>query len=232
MWGQVKHVVTQSAKLAEYYDSLPMQPLKVECSLAKHYSPSVDGLIHLDALLASAVMQSLGSEAPVLDKSDPAIFPVPIKIKWVSSKGLPLMLSTGFLSESGGCNDVSYWHKRFPASAVQRHCVQPNTATTKGFFKEYRIPVQVVQASQLTAYCAGNKGEIEKLLNTYITHVGKKRSQGKGLVSEWSVSECNETEQWILDHRLLPNEYTGKKGGRLLGWCPPYWFKSWHDYCQ
>lgn len=230
MWREVAHIHESAAALAAHYDSLPMQALKVTARLGKAYAPGTDGTVHLDALLAYAVMSSLGDAAPVLDKAAPYIFPIPVKILWLSADGLPLLASSELQPDGDATSGTDYWHKRFPASAVQRHCQQPNTPVTRGVFKEYRIPIKVVSAESVSAFCIGNADEIIRLLG-FIPFIGKKRAQGKGLVLGWEVSESSVTAEDILKLRPVPAAYHGQQGGAVRGWCQPYWFRPWHLPC-
>jgi len=212
MWRKIKHLFAREIIKEWQYESL-----KITATLGKNYVPGSDGAIHLDALLMKAVVDLL-PDAPELDKSSPMIFPIPVEIHSVIN-GLPLFLSTSFMSS--GVNSVEYWHKRFPSNDVIRLCKSPNTSTTRGGYKDMRIPVDTF-CSDLTAFCVGDKNEIARLLNT-INFIGKKRSIGKGYIVSWSVEKHEISNDEILHMRPVPS-----KSGRIGGWCPPYWFKPWH----
>lgn len=76
-----------------------------------------------------------------------------------------------------------------------------------------------------TAYCNGDKAEIEKLL-TLISMIGKKHQRGCGKVLAWMVEECEMNEHWR--DRFLPIEFEGYKTNKHaiannIGIRPPYW---------
>ena len=231
MWRQVNYIPDFAEHLIEKYDNVPMTSLKISAKLGKAYSPGVDDVVHFDGLLAFAVMKSLGEKVLILDKKAEVIFPVPMKIVWVSSNGLPLLASSDMKPERFFAKGVDYWHKRFASDAVQNHCKQPNTQLTKGAFKEYRIPIKTVFSDIVSAFCVGNKEEIEQLLTEHVKFIGKKSSQGKGLVLKWTVSEFEISENDILSNRQVPIDFSKKTGGSVRSWCAPHWFKPWHLAC-
>jgi hypothetical protein len=226
MWRQVSHVPDACLETAALYSGMEMSGIKVTAILGKNYAPAIDGAIHLDGLLAYAAMKDC-AELPPFDKSKPSIFPVPLKVLWVSTDGIPLVAATNMLPEQVE-RSTEYWHKRFPVKHVQRLCEKPNTPTSRGGFKEYRIPMRVNTAESITGYCIGNKKEVERLLNKYVINVGKKPSQGKGFVIAWKVEEHDVNDDFILSNRSVPAEFSGKQARSVGGWCAPYWFRPWH----
>jgi hypothetical protein len=210
------------------YKALPMQGLQVTALLGKNFVPSMDGVLHLDSLLAYAVTLDIADDAPPLDKTKPKVIPIPVKIAWVSTDGLPLFVTSNLQPDEPNERGTEYWHKRFPATEVIRYCAKPNTPTTRGPFKEYRIPMQTITSTSVTAYCIGNLGEVQRLLSTYAHFIGKKPSQGKGAVLDWQVTPIITQEATILSHRAIPAAVNGKSVGAIGGWTPPYWFRPWH----
>ena len=86
----------------------------------------------------------------------------------------------------------------------------------------------------MTAYAIGNRDEVQRLLDGYATHIGKKASYGYGRVLKWVVREVELPESEAVDticrNRSIPAEYArmiGISGGLLpaAGWTPPYWYR-------
>lgn len=214
--------------LWDYYQSLPMQGLQAKAYLGSNYVPSSDGQIHLDSLLAYASSLDVGETLTPLNKSRPRVIPIPVKIAWVSPDGLPLFACTHLQPATPSARSTEYWHKRFPVSETVRYCSKVNTPTTRGPFKEYRIPMQVLTAESVMAYCIGNRNEIQRLLDNYAYFVGKKPSQGNGVVLKWEVTEIDMQESDILQSRSVPSMMLGREDGAIGAWTPPYWFRPWH----
>src|SRR6185503_291310 len=63
---------------------------------------------------------------------------------------------------------------------------------TAGATKSYRIPVEVgyLKGARAEWYCVGDADPIRSLL-CHVTHLGKKRSVGKGEIAAWIVEECD-----------------------------------------
>lgn len=218
----------QFQSLWDNYQALPMQGLQVTALLGKNFVPSLDGDLHLDSLLAYAATLDLADRIPALDKHNPRVIPIPLKVAWVSANGLPLFTTTNLQADLPNERSTEYWHKRFPTNEVMQYCKNPNTPTTRGPFKEYRIPMQTISCHSATAFCIGNLDEVYRLLKNYIHFVGKKPSQGKGAVLEWQVTPVVTQAETILGQRAVPAVAIGKRTGAIGGWTPPYWFRPWH----
>jgi hypothetical protein len=221
---QVTHVRDYAyfRSLWEDYQALPKQLLRVTCLMGSSFIPaSSDGVLHLDSVLASAVSLDVASVLSPLKKSEPKV---------ISEDALPLFASSNLQPDATLAKSTDYWHKRFPAREVIHYCARPNTPTTRGVFKEYRVPMSILNCATLTAHCIANKAELYRLLSTYITFLGKKSAQGAGYVLDWQVEvdESATTLNDILSRRPVPSQYFGKPYGPLGGWTPPYWFRPWH----
>lgn len=69
--------------------------------------------------------------------------------------------------------------------------------TGRGRYKNYIKTLQVKAWPRIEFYARGDGNEIERLLKTHITHLGKKASQGYGEVAKWTVEEI------IPDYSLM-----------------------------
>ena len=116
----------------------------------------------------------------------------------------------------------NFWHKRFDAQEAEDYADfqgrrgKVNVGAAQ--FKNYRMPLTVFLVPELTWYVVGNQKEIADLVNR-ITSIGKKRSQGYGKISYWSLEDAEED----LSHlRAIPDP----NGDEIYGIRPPYWLES------
>lgn len=95
--------------------------------------------------------------------------------------------------------------------------------TSRGRFKNYHIKVYYRTATYVEWYAHGWKDEIEDMLK-YVTHLGKKTSQGWGAVLKWEVVSWQ--QDWSVrgfeDNRLM-RAVPVKGNGFLYGVRPSYW---------
>jgi len=97
-----------------------------------------------------------------------------------------------------------HWNKRFDSSLaglVDFGARRGKVLIEQGQYKAYHMPVFYLAAQSVEWYCVGDSDEIRYLLST-VTHVGKKRSQGWGRVTEWRVEACSEDWSVQRDGKL------------------------------
>ena len=218
-----------------------MQGFKLTGYLTKAYSPSIDGAVHLDSLVTKAICM----ENNKADFSDiPDVIDIPVFKLWEDAEGKPLWATTNLIPIEGEplFKSMEYWHKRFPERRMIDYCKKPNTPTSRGRYKEYRIPVQVQFCRGVEAYGIGDIKRISELMQ-HVTHIGKKWAQGKGRVI-WEIEEWNGDEikfESICMSRTIPMEFYQKMdktkmiGKQLIqtrgAWTPPYWYRPWFTPC-
>ena len=222
------------------YRKLPMQALIITAELVQRFIPGVENALHLDAMLAAAVMDD--GPPQLHNNEEPThVIPLPIRLLWVSEKGRPLWACSDLIVKGDAIPARQYWHKRDPGDRNE-WASKPNVNTSAGRWKEARIPMQTQQLSDeatLSALAIGNRDEVTRLLNEHISHVGKKTSVGLGRVARWSVDVVDymteeESTRSILDRRNVPLDYLTETGADLppdlhaqlkpnRGWTPPYW---------
>ena len=229
MWEQLKFQQQQGGnKLAEEYAALPKCMLRVTAVMGHAYQPCVDGAIHLDALLARAV-----AARGTWDRDRGLLpLPLPLEVLWATPDGRPLWASSNLVPDEVTFPAVEYWHKKFALGPMLKWANKPNTPTTRGPFKEYRIPMRLAIAPTLSAHCIGHKETLQELLSD-IPSIGKKSAQGKGAVVSWRVQESKATRDDLWNNRPIPvaawPNVKGKKSLPIGGWTPPYWYAPWHD---
>lgn len=214
------------------YEGLPMQPLRVTARMvngAMHYDP-----LHLDGLLASALVDSALQGRGLDPDGGPYYIPLPLQCLWVDTFGAPLWASTDLIPHNAA-SDTMYMHKR----ALEPTMTRENLRTTQGRHKEMRRPMPVTSAAMWTADCVGNPEEIARLLAT-VTNAGKKRAFGMGRVAEWQIAPIDKFSVWTEDgkpRRPLPAAFVMKDTGWMpldmsrMGWTPPYWLRTLWGMC-
>lgn len=211
------------------FAALPMSPLTVTARLRGDISPTTGTPIYLDGLLARCVIEShLGCR--VLQNTPEAYWlPLPLKMEWQNSGGLPLWSASCFKSNRA-LADVEYRHKRTPSGRLS----DPSRFKSNvGRYMERRTPVTTIAADTLTAHCIGNADEIKKLLAN-IKFVGKNRTTGHGEVVEWLIADSDINDPLVIDGmstRAMPHDYASSKykfntSPYLVGWTPPQWKPS------
>jgi len=113
--------------------------------------------------------------------------------------------------------ETAYVQKRYPVDHAQMRAAKElrRVNLAAGLTKHFRFPIEVgrVKGDRLTAYCIGEAEPIRELLS-YVTHLGKKRSAGRGRIERWAVETC---ETWdgfpvVRDGaalRHLPTDWPG-----------------------
>lgn len=98
-----------------------------------------------------------------------------------------------------------------------------------GEFKSYDIPFPIIDIPKVWFYFDSNNiAEIDRLIDNYISHIGKKRSQGFGYIKskKLEIIDFNPFENEII--RPIPFELIEKDKYESVeldyaSWKPPYW---------
>lgn len=182
--------------------------------------------LHLDALIAWALVPSLGVKNDSLMRDDmPNDIDLPLD-KWQFNNAWGWKASALFI-EGEFFETIQYWRKKFRQNRVEITKGSPNL--TMGAYREYNMPMPLLLCSKLIAYCVGDKDKITEALK-YIKYIGKKTANGKGKVISIDVEEVETDYSLVKDNkamRWLPKD----KGIRLVRPRPPYWNISNRVYC-
>lgn len=216
------------------YAALPLEPLRVTVEVDSEvvmYDP-----IHLDNLLGAAVVMEATQGAMLGDSmGENYAIPLPLQVLWTHPEtGLHLWAATNFEPASIHDRSVSYTQRRTLNAAFVRHekgkPFNPNPKL--GRFKETRIPMPTVVCHTFQADCIGHADTIASLLEN-ISHIGKRRAEGKGMVRCWRVEPIARFSlacDGVL-RRAIPVEamevlgitMTDEYAVRRMGWTLPYW---------
>lgn len=221
----------------ERWRDAPKAPLLVRATMASGHVPTLDGTLHLDGILAAAVMGSSHVGATVGFRERFAV-PLPIQLVWVSNQGWPLWAATDLKGEGGGCDAEVYIHRRHPTDRATL-AAQTAVNTSAGRYRDVRLPLRTRIEPTLVGWCIGDRDLVADLL-TGIEQVGRKGAIGQGRVLGWCVEPADVDLAWILDRRSVPLEYLAKVGAAALpdriaphaSWTPPYWDAPRHRPCR
>lgn len=218
-----------------HYEAMPKEPLLVRGVLGTPYVPAEpDGSVHLDAILGSMVLDS--HPVPHHRDEEACVVPLPVELAWVSREGLPLWTCSDLRPQGELLRSQEYFHKRAPDARMDL-ATKTRLEVRRGRWKEYRMPLSTITVPELRAVCIGNAGEIMRLLS-FVSHVGKKPSQGFGRVLQWKVSrwdvEIEEARSAALMARPVPVRAIMDIEGEVSlspgttwtrrGWRAPYWY--------
>lgn len=206
-----------------------MKPLRIDWTFSSPLIVSDFAPVHLDALLAYAMV----ADAENNEEEDPFSFQEKLPLKkqdktWKASQLLFVRNQSPFLismvrSYEGMSMmtdfDVYYTQKSFPKSA----CNQGS-----GKYKAYTFTQRACWMKSATAWCIGNKKKVQDLLEQ-VPYIGKLTRNGFGKVASLTIVEDNRAyENWAI--RVLPAPTDCKSAGIdyvdiQSPLTPPYWDK-------
>lgn len=111
--------------------------------------------------------------------------------------------------------------------------------TSQGQFKNWDLPLRLIETSRIDWFCVGESTEISRLLANCF-NLGKKRSQGKGQVLKWDIKESEEDKSFYWKGRLMRpipvdcvNINKIKNTYNVMHWAytPPYFLPEHKDLC-
>lgn len=210
------------------FANCPLEPLCVTFHLRSggrivNYDP-----IHLDGLLARAVVGIATEGRLVPDVEEGYWIPLPLKMLWQSDEGYPLWAASVLYPAGPAEPDTYVRHKRNSEGWLHN---KKKLTTRNGPWMERRLPTPIQVCDTYEARCIGNLDAVSNLLG-YFTHIGKLRL---GRIDRVEVEPADfEESATYLDGatliRPLPAEagllkmWPGKPS--LVGWTPPHWKPS------
>lgn len=201
-----------------------------------------DPFIHLDSFLSYAAgIEELGFEGlQELDEGDePEYFEAEMPLEkievageWVWACSSALIAKPGSedsVLNSNGWN-VTRWRKRFDPD-LENSVKDTQINITTGDFKSYNAALPYNAVDTLVFYFCGDPRRVKELVEENVPAIGKKRSQGFGVITDVSVEEETEAESPIFHDnqvlRSLPAQFLqGTPSGITIERRtvrPPYW---------
>lgn len=207
-----------------------MKPMRVTAIMGEPVCYYGDGL-HLDSMLAYAMFRESGLEP---DSLEPVDFELPLKKwkfrnfwGWHSSREIADWRKDGKLEI----------RKKVEIQKMQEWSSDKSVNVGSGPMKAYNLELPTRQAFTIHWYCVGDENEVERLLNTHVQHIGKKRSVGMGKVMQWVVDESEKDFSIEKSRQLMRAMPVGFplgcdwSGTRIVGIRPPYWHPKRKTLC-
>ncbi len=221
---QLNGMGTITNRFAQLY----YEPLRITIKLRQpsqlvNYNP-----VHLDGLLARAVIDMVTNGRGVQDNEDGYWIPLPLKMLWQSNSGFPLWAASVLYPVGETREDVYIRHKRNSEGWMHN---KKKLTTRNGPWMERRIPTPTLLCKKLEGRCIGNLEAVKSLLETF-THIGKLRL---ARVDSVVIEPHDYIQDDILiddDNKLLrpipaaSNLTPWPFNPQLIGWTPPHWKPS------
>lgn len=155
----------------------------------------------LDALLAYAVAQEAGLPPIEMQGEEAPTIEIPIAR---TPCGRYHQASFGIARAER--SELSYFNRKFPVEIGQAMGGEKiNTIdVSSGRNKSFRLPQERIhlEADRVVWFAIGDVPEVRALLS-WVTRLGRKRSQGSGRIAEWSVVEV---ESWGIGFPVVTPE--------------------------
>jgi len=202
-----------------------LEPLRVTFHLQPNsrivnYDP-----IHLDGLLARAVVERATKGRLLADSEEGYWIPLPLKMLWQSDEGYPLWASTVLYPASDTIQDIYVRHKRNSGGELHN---KKKMVTRAGAWMERRMPTPTLVCDRYEALCVGNAEATKNLLGGF-THIGKLRL---ARVNSVTVEPVNDFSLWRDSELMRPVPAISAvavvltERSSLIGWTPPHWKPS------
>lgn len=223
----MRHIDELDACTAKFSEG-PFNPLRITVNLHKNSRIVSYDPIHLDGLLARAVVEIATQGRLLADCEDGYWIPLPLKMLWRDRRGFPMWAASVLYPTGIAVQDTYVRHKR--NSGGEMHNKQ-KLITKTGSWMERRIPTPVQVCDQYEARCIGHLETVQDLLD-YFTHIGKLRL-GRVKNVQVEIVDFSEADICIKDDRLIkPVPMASdlvnmiQEAPFLVGWTPPHWKPS------
>lgn len=130
-------------------------------------------------------------------------------------------------------------HKRFD-DALQlqgAYARDGRVLGNSGPLRSHRIPRWAEVAEAIEFRVVGDRAELERLLRSYVTHVGKQTGTGWGVVAVWEFEADERGDSWLITSEGKParpiptawGEFPGDRRNAAIR--PPYWLQAHRREC-
>ena len=181
--------------------------------------------IYLDGLIQHEQLRYyLGPDFYNLTKKDSEKLNLNLDLPILQSRGV-FLASRGYYDDT--CTFTAFFRKRFDTVRATKWIKTPKgkIRLSMGKFKQINMPMRLVSAKEIKWIVAGDKEEIQRLVNR-IPSIGKKKAQGYGLVDRWEIKETKEKGE-----RIFPVISKKQKGDRVSRYRPSYFLQSGKMLC-
>lgn len=142
-----------------------------------------------------------------------------------------------FYEKDGLIEYLGSWKKRWANEHDSLSSFGKNKRKVRinnGSFKSYNMPIRIIDIPECWFYFqSDNVDEVERLLNTHIAGLGKKISQGKGLISSFLIESINYNPFEKIIRPIPVREIKKDTNVKLqyTGFQPPYWLPDNQGFC-
>lgn len=193
----------------------------------QHYEP-----LMLDGILAWAVVHEATQGRGLAAAAEPYRIDLPLSCLWRSPEGLPLWAASSLTTVGPSAQDVIIQTKR-PQSGrwTKTKSGRLLLTPTAGRWRARQIPRPATVCDAWRGWCEGDPYEVRRLL-AMVTHLGKRKAAGLGVVQRWKVEEASAFDL-VMGGRLtrpvpaaaadavLPQR--PEEATTMVAWTPPHW---------
>lgn len=196
-----------------------------------------DAYLPLDAVLYYQVMRERLGEQTVTIPGQSYGGPVDhaLPLKQLNSHTRQWFYAASFAQwPEHATEGTDYWNKRMDLSLIDLvdwRGRKPRLEVSAGRYKAYHMPVYYRHALSVTWYVVGDKAELERLLR-FVTHLGKKGTQGWGSILRWAVESV--PYDWSVRSTTgkLMRAVPDPESPTVYGLRPSYWLPKHQFPCQ
>ena len=205
-------------------DPETFEPMKVTFQMRS--SVVTTDYIFLDGLISSAVFQDCIKDHFDMPENRNEPIHIPLPLQQYGTAHPFYAASIGFADEI--VEGVENWRKRTEIESKNK--IQVGS----GQYKMYNIPMPTQWAESWVFYANGDIKEVERLLTTHISAIGKKCSQGFGHINSMSVVPTDHDWGVVKDGMpMRPIPISSASGFDLdcdvrmyYAYRPPYWHRG------
>ena len=171
---------------------MTFQPLRITAVLRHGIAHASPWTVSLDGLLASQLWARLKNQntpdTPALEHPNPPDLDLPLARCTADPIWWHWAATCGWPNSTPDDPEIRYWGTRLD----HRHAEHATTglpqtvSDSQGRWKAYWMPLPVTVTHSLTWHAQGDPEAVQNLLEP-INSIGKKRSQGEGRISSWSI---------------------------------------------
>lgn len=236
-------------------DNPTHEPLRVTAHMGAPvaYTPG-EGLSLDGPLLYAAVLEREGQayfeSAPPPDDELAEITATPDPdMPLTACEGADTWIYRASMAERGGADggtELLHWSKRYDELAHRQYNEAVDMGrrsvvkTHSGPYKSQYRPLYTEVVERLAWHVVGNRREVERLLNSHATHIGKKHGTGHGMVADWQVESVDvSADRWVKSGRrtlvrpvpldMMEDDWGGEVGYAAVR--PPYWLAAHQELC-
>jgi CRISPR type IV-associated protein Csf3 len=235
------NLMDAAKKREEIYAKSRHRPMRISVDLL---SPVVSAFawISIDSILALAVLHDMaGDDATDMlggNASDLIDIPLPLERQDTWSPRWYWKASFGIYD---AYESMARFHKKWDEDyddivdfGPKR---QPRVQISSLHFKSMDMPISLLSTKEIVWFADGDAAETQRLLASYVTHVGARAGAGYGRIGEWVVTEVDDDYSCWIDGKPVRSIPVGlgsqdtSMRREYYGFRPPYWAPQNQTLC-